>query len=252
MAKRNDNAEAQLLINSLSSWANENGSSNDSYVKALQGALISKQNWSFWASLNPLDYLPHPIYREKNRISRLNYILTIIRNGLVFTPVALTWLAISNATSAFAEYTTKNSNGVANFLDFWQKGYGILSKEWSIGNVAFFDFLLILLIIGLTIATTIIGKNIQETRENRLVELDHDRTVIALEISEFFFDKKFVTNVTINQSLANVFRDLTNSSKTINSSTLELHKTIKSLPKYRELIAEIKNIKLNLTRRNLD
>ena len=252
MAKRSETADAQLLSNSLDSWANANGNSNDFYVKALQAALISKRNWSMWASLDPLDFLPEPRVSGNNRLIRINYILTIIRNGLVFTPVALTWLAISNATRAFAEYTTKNSNGVANFLDFWQKGYGILNKEWSIGNVAFVDFLLILLIIGLTVTTTIIGRNIQESRARKLIELDRDRMAMALEISEFFFDKKLVTNVTMNQSLANAIRDLNSSSKLINNSTLELNKTIKSLPKYKELVAEIKNIKLNLAKRNRD
>ena len=119
-------------------------------------------------------------------------------------------------------------------------------------SVAFVDFLLILLIIGLTVTTTIIGRNIQESRIRKLIELDRDRMAMALEISEFFFDKNRVTNVTMNQSLANAIRDLNSSSKLINNSTLELNKTIKSLPKYKELVAEIKNIKLNLAKRNRD
>jgi hypothetical protein len=254
MAKIKSPPAAELLGNSIQSWADAYGVENDIYVIEIQRALSERKNWPMWASLDPLNFLPNPIVGGEVRFKKLLFILTIIRNGLVFTPVALTWLAISKATAAFAIFSTKNPNGVANFLDFWEKGYGILGKEWSIGNVAFLDFLIILLIITMTVVTTILGRQVDEARERRLQEIDDERTTMALEISEFFFDKQRITDVTMNQGLAKAVRDLMNSADSISKSTSELNKTIKALPAHKELMTEIKNIKLNILSkiRNLD
>jgi len=254
MAKVKSPPAAELLGNSIQSWAATYGVESDLYVIEIQQALSDRKNWPMWASLDPLNFLPTPIVDGDVRFKKLLFILTIIRNGLVFTPVALTWLAISKATAAFAIFSTKNPNGVANFLDFWEKGYGILGKEWSIGNVAFLDFLIILLIITMTVATTILGRQVDEARERGLQEIDDERTAMALEISEFFFDKQRITDVTMNQGLAKAVRDLMNSADSISKSTSELNKTIKALPAHKELMTEIKNIKLNILSkiRNLD
>jgi hypothetical protein len=246
MAKIKTPPPAQLLRNSIQSWAIAYGVERDIYVNQIQEALEARKNWPMWASLDPLEFLPHPGVGTEVRFKRLLFIITVIRNGLVFTPVALTWLAISKATAAFAIFSTKNPNGVANFLDFWEKGYGILGKEWAIGNVAFLDFLIILVIITMTVATTILGRQIEDARERRLNEIDEARTTIALEISEFFFDKQRITDVTMNQGLAKAVRDLMNSAESISKSTSELNKTIKALPAHKELMTEIKNIKLNI------
>ena len=246
MARAKSPTEAQILSNHIQSWASAHGAEGDIYLSQLKIALDERKNWPMWASLDPLQFLPNPELSGQTRLNRLNFILTAIRNGLVFTPVALTWLAISKATAAFAVFSTKNPNGVANFLDFWEKGYGILDKAWSIGNVAFFDFLIILMIISMTLATTILGRRIQEAREHSLSKIDHERTALALDISEFFFDKQRVTNVTMNQGLAKAIRDLMNATEAVSKSASELNKTVKALPSYKELISEIKNIKLNI------
>jgi len=246
MVRSKSPTPAQILSNHIQSWATSHGVQGDIYLSQLQTALDERKNWPMWASLNPLDFLPQPQVSGRGSLSRLNFILAAIRNGLVFTPVALTWLAISKATEAFAVYTAKNPNGVANFLDFWQNGYGILAREWSIGNVAFVDFLIIILIISMTLTTTIVGRRIQEARERMIEQSDHERTTLALDISEFFFDKQRVTNVTMNQGLAKAIRDLMNATESVAKSTSELNKSVRALPSYRDLMTELKNIKLNV------
>jgi hypothetical protein len=247
MARSNSPTAAQILSNHIQSWATSHGVQGDIYISQLQIAVAERKNWPMWASLNPLDFLPQPQVSGRTSLSRLNFLLAAIRNGLVFTPVALTWLAISKATEAFAVFSARNPNGVANFLDFWQNGNGILGREWSIGNVAFLDFLIILVIISMTLTTTILSRRNQEERERMIEKFDQERTALALEISEFFFDKQRVTNVTMNQGLAKAIRDLMNATDSVAKSTSELNKTVKALPSYKELITEIRNIKLKIT-----
>jgi hypothetical protein len=166
--------------------------------------------------------------------------MTIARNALVFLPVALTWYAISKATSAFATYTANNTLQVVNFLDFWENGYGVLSKTWSLSSVASLDFLIILLIIFLTVTITLIEKRTKRLRAAEISELDEDRIRLAISISTYLFSQQKVTNVTMNQSLAKALRDILNSTDSLDRTSKELNKTVKAIPTNRELLTEIK------------
>ena len=135
-----------ILVNSLQSWATLYNVQNDPYVSGLTSAISARKNLPMWASLDPLEYLPHAHINTHKRLHFVSLILSIVRNSLVFLPVALTWFAISEATKAFALYTSDNSLSVVNFLDFWENGYGVLASRWALSNVATLDFQIILLI----------------------------------------------------------------------------------------------------------
>jgi hypothetical protein len=196
-----------------------------------------------WASLNPLDYLPHAPANVSNGIKRIVLYVTIMRNALVFLPVALTWYAISKATSAFAVYTADNTLAVVNFLDFWENGYGVLAEEWSLSHIATLDFQIIMVIIVMTIAITLMDKRVRDNHEMAIAELDEERMRLALEISSYLFNHQRVSQVSMNQSLAKALRDLLNSTESLDKSSKELGKTVKAIPTNRELLSEIKSIR---------
>jgi hypothetical protein len=215
----------------------------DPYISGLSNAVANRKNLPMWASLNPLEYLPHAPANVSKVMKRIVLIITIIRNALVFLPVALTWYAISKATSAFALYTADNTLGVVNFLDFWENGYGVLAKEWSLSHVATLDFQIILVIIILTIAITLLDKRVRDQYAAEVALLDEDRIRLAMAISTFLFDHQRVSQVSMNQSLAKALRDLLNSTESLDKSSKELGKTVKAIPTNRELLSEIKSIK---------
>jgi len=230
----------QVLANSLQSWAEQYQLSDDPYVAGLTAAVSNRKNLPMWASLNPLEYLPHAKVRSNPQLHLITLIMTIVRNALVFLPVALTWFAISKATSAFATYTANNTLQVVNFLDFWENGYGVLSKTWSLSSVASLDFLIILFIIFLTVTITLIEKRTKRLRDAEISELDEDRVRLAISISTYLFGQQKVTNVTMNQSLAKALRDILNSTDSLDRTSKELNKTVKAIPTNRELLTEIK------------
>lgn len=230
----------QVLANSLQSWAEQYELGDDPYVAGLTAAVSSRKNLPMWASLNPLEYLPHAKVQSNPRLHLATLIMTIARNALVFLPVALTWLAISKATNAFAVYTANNTLQVVNFLDFWENGYGVLSKNWSLSSVATLDFLIIILIILLTISITLIEKRTKRIRLAEISELDEDRIRLAISISTYLFTQQKVTNVSMNQSLAKALRDILNSTDSLERTSKELNKTVKAIPTNRELLTEIK------------
>ena len=230
----------QVLANSLQSWAEQYELGDDPYVAGLTAAVSSRKNLPMWASLNPLEYLPHAKVQSNPRLHLATLIMTIARNALVFLPVALTWLAISKATNAFAVYTANNTLQVVNFLDFWENGYGVLSKNWSLSSVATLDFMIIILIILLTISITLIEKRTKRIRLAEISELDEDRIRLAISISTYLFTQQKVTNVSMNQSLAKALRDILNSTDSLERTSKELNKTVKAIPTNRELLTEIK------------
>jgi len=236
-------APHQILFNSLQSWAQQYGLLEDPYVSGLSNAVENRKNLPMWASLNPLEYLPHAPAEINKSLKQVVLIITIVRNALVFLPVALTWFAISKATSAFAVYTASNTLAVVNFLDFWENGYGVLDKKWSLSHVATLDFQIILFIIVLTIAITLLDKRIRDSHNQAVAALDEDRISLALSITSFLFDHQRVTQVSMNQSLAKSLRDLSNSTESLDKSSKELGKTVKAIPSNREILTEIKSIK---------
>jgi hypothetical protein len=232
-----------ILSNSLQSWAQQHDLLGDPYVAGLGNAVARRKNLPMWASLNPLDYLPHAPANVSNGIKRIVLYVTIVRNALVFLPVALTWYAISKATSAFAIYTADNTLAVVNFLDFWENGYGVLAEEWSLSHIATLDFQIIMVIIVMTIAITLMDKRVRDNQEAAIGELDEERMRLALEISAYLFDHQRVSQVSMNQSLAKALRDLLNSTESLDKSSKELGKTVKAIPTNRELLSEIKSIR---------
>lgn len=241
-----------ILLNSLQSWSTLYSVQSDPYVSGLTAAVAARKNLPMWASLDPLEYLPHAKVDTHKRLHLLSLIMSVLRNSLVFLPVALTWYAISKATSAFATYTSDNSLSVVNFLDFWENGYGVLAEEWSLSHVATLDFQIILGIILLTIAITFLDRSLKNKKNQSLQTADEDRIQMALAISSYLFDLQRVTNVTVNQSLARAIRDILNSTDSLDKTSKELNKTVKLMPNNRDLLTEIKNIKTKLFQRDFN
>jgi hypothetical protein len=240
----------QILVNSLESWATLYNVQGDPYVSGLTTAVSARKNLPMWASLDPLEYLPHAQINSHKRLQLISLIMSVLRNSLVFLPVALTWFAISKATSAFATYTADNSLSVVNFLDFWENGYGVLAEEWALSNVATLDFQIILGIIGLTIAITFLDRSLKNSKNQAMQTADDDRIQMALAISTYLFDQQRVTNVTVNQSLARAIRDILNSTDSLEKTSKELNRTVKLMPNNRDLLTELKNIKTKLFQRD--
>ena len=252
MASEKKTPPHQILVNSLQSWATLYNVQGDPYVSGLTTAVSARKNLPMWASLDPLEYLPHAQINSHKRLHLISLIMSVLRNSLVFLPVALTWFAISKATSAFALYTSDNSLSVVNFLDFWENGYGVLAEEWALSNVATLDFQIILGIIGLTIAITFLDRSLKNNKNQAMQTADDDRIQMALAISTYLFDQQRVTNVTVNQSLARAIRDILNSTDSLEKTSKELNKTVKLMPNNRDLLTELKNIKTKLFQRDFN
>jgi hypothetical protein len=217
------------LADQVDLWARKYEVSNDPYVNGLSESLREKKNLPIWASMNPVEYLPQPEITSGLAVARWARLLTLIRNVLVFAPVALTWAAVGQATTAFSRYVDENGADVVNFLDFWENGYGYLGSEWQISHVAFLDFLIILIVIILTLIASVFGKRASEAQASFEQQIERERIGLAVEITSFLFDKQKATNVTMNASLAGAIAKLLNATDALEDVAKNLAKSVKKV-----------------------
>jgi len=217
-----------ILADKLLAWADKYDVANDGYVSGLIEALRSRKNLQIWASLNPIEYLPIPELKSGQNMAKWTRTLIVLRNVLVFSPVALTWAAVAKATDGFSEYLKANGTDIVNFLDFWQNGYGFLASEWQISHIATIAFLIIVVVIILTLVASVFSRRATELQIMSEKVADRERILLSIEIASYLFEKQKVTNVTMNQTLARALDKLLNATDAIEGTAKALEKTSKS------------------------
>lgn len=208
MARETKVERNQILAEVVQGWAREHRVTNDAYVSGLTRALLENRNLAMWSTIDPIQMLPNPKSQEQDSLFKAFRRVNMVRNALVFAPVAVTWLAVGKATSAFQIFVEKNTSATVNFLEFWQNGYDVLGSEWRISRVATADFLIVLIVIGLTLFSNYLGE-VANTREAEIERsIAQERTELALAIKEYLFTKQTISRLTLNQGVATAIDNL--------------------------------------------
>lgn len=234
--------EHEVLAEKISLWAIENQQSDSRHIQDLLKDINSTSNWNYWSSLEANDLLPKLSSLNSKRLRDRYQKFLFFRNLLVFLPVTITWIAISEASSKFSEFTAANEGSVVNFLQFWQDGYGYLLSVWRLSSVALIDFLILALIMVLTIILQLVSSQAEklESIEN---ERDYlSRGVLIREIFDFFSRNQKITGLNFDKTLANSLRDLSKSTRNLEQITKELNKSVKGFPTYLKILREIKTL----------
>lgn len=198
----------RLLAELIEIWARKHGLSKNPYIQRIIPALIKKKQLTMWATIDPFDALPYPVSKRGDQFARFARITTTWRNAFVFMPVAITWVAVGQATTAFERYVAENSNATVNFLEFWQNGYGYLSDFWLIGKVAFFDAIIVTSVILMTLGINYFWQISDGLTEAEETEIKNERAQVAFAIKEYLFTKRSITRLAVNQSIATAVDNL--------------------------------------------
>jgi hypothetical protein len=215
------------LIAEIKSWAKSNHCEDDAVVQTLIADLESGQDLGAWASMTSFEILPPVEYRAGDRQLRITNLIAIARNILVFVPVALTWVAVSKATTAFEQYTAANPSAVVNFLEFWQNGYGILSKDWTIGHIALLDGGIIGVVIALSMAVSYLEIRHKQAMRKVVPALNNQRLALGVKIFKYLHTHQVSTPAVVNAGIAGSVRNLLSTSKDMSKASRELTKDIK-------------------------
>lgn len=198
----------KILADLIERWSRKYGFLADPYTSRLMFALRDNQNLSMWSTVDPFNLLPYPTPTIGMRMRKIGSTLGAIRNALVFAPVAFTWLAVGQATSAFQLFVEKNVNATVNFLEFWQNGYGVLASEWRISTVAITDASIVFIVIILSVLSNYLeNKAVLQNDAEDHVLLD-ERTELALAIKDYLFSKQTVSKLSLNQGVATAIENL--------------------------------------------
>ena len=207
-SRKNLPKNLDILKAEVEAFAQRYGQTENPYLVAVHSGLDEGFVSPEIAGLDPLTYLPSRPKLEVGRRLRLARILAALRNILIFLPVALTWAAVGEATKAFNVFVLQNAGTPANFLQFWQDGYGVLDRFWSIGSIATLDFYLVLLIIVLTALVAFFQGSGQDSRSQLLSEFMDERVALALRIATLKLQFGAPTAQDIPKDVARSIREL--------------------------------------------
>ena len=206
-------------MQTMNEWATKWNVADDPYVAGLSAAVARRDNMTMWASFDPTDMLPTPEIRSGRLLSRIARVLTVVRNVLVFVPVALTWLAIQNATDAFGEWaagkTSADPDSGISFIQFWQNGYGVLDDHFRIQTIAFYDFILITVIVIATLIASLLESRAKLTVSVSEKLADRERLFVGLKIAEALQGNKTASPESITESLAFALNDLSQAARDV-------------------------------------
>ena len=221
----------------LREYGENYGLEEDPYLEGLSNAIEEGKNLSVWASNDVMTLMPHP---DVESIEGPIYsAMVLVRNVLVFVPVALTWLAVGKATTAFSAYTAQSAaTSIVNFLQFWQNGYGLLSKTWTLSNVAQLDFYVIGTVIVLTFVTPFMNRSAVKKASRFEQDALRERLALVIEVESFLFDKRRLTPLTIDSALAQSFERVVDATHNLMVASKRIEAGLKALPRMIEELRE--------------
>lgn len=190
------------ILLAILGWARLRNVENDPYVQGVARAIEEERELTFWAMTSPNEMLPQPRSTSALRLARVARDIAIVRNVIIFVPVALTWYAVGQATTAFERFIANNATTTANFLEFWQNGYGLLPEAWRIGNVAALDFYIIMGVIALSLILGIMNARAFGREASDSVLFENERLQLGLAISRYLQSHRDVTEKTLDVDLA--------------------------------------------------
>ena len=219
----------QEISQSLIDWAANNGVESDHIVQSLMQDLAGEENLAIWAGMDPFEYLPQPHPTVGSRFFSWAKTAASIRNVMVFVPVAITWEAVSKATVAFAKFVETNNATTVNFLEFWQNGYDVLDKFWTIGNVASLDFVIILGVIALSLVATYLNARGSSINKVEMAQIEAERLEVALALKMYLYSMREIDKTNVKEGIASSVSALLSATSTLAKTAKQLSSVVKEL-----------------------
>jgi hypothetical protein len=236
---KNKPVPKKLLLSRLEAWSANHLLEQDPYLNSVRNAITTSAAIDFWSTLDPEENLPRPRAQVGSSRLKAARLVATIRNVSVFLPVGITWKAIGEATTAFAEFTSSTAAAPVNFLEFWQNGFGFLDSKWLIGNVAEIDFWIIVGIVFLTLLATGLQQSGKNLNSKEQLLLDRERQVLVLELKSYFSTPRKVSSAGIDQSMAKALRNLTSATEAIAVAAMNLRQATKVDPEFQQIHSEV-------------
>ena len=189
---------------------------------------VRLENWSAFALE---DLMRPPRYSEVNsRWSKIGDYVVLVRNTLLFIPVLITWYALSGASGSYNSYleltknsiiTQSNTSGSPDtFLQIWSTqsivGY------WTLEHVAFWDAVVILLLVALTITEWYFRRQAKLAAANADRFNDLEFRNVLVDVGLLLHGFRQITPTALTGSLAEAVNRLAKATTAIKDATVDM------------------------------
>lgn len=215
----------------LERWARTWGVEDDPYVQAMLTGRLGPYDTAAWVSQDPLELLPHPeptsrqVLRSTGVFRRLANGVSGLRNLLVFVPVAITWWAIYEATTAFNAMRDAGPEVETTFLDVWVTGAGDPTAMWAIQRIALVDAAIIAGIVGLTFLAGALHSVNERSLVKRQIAADRARTETAMLLAVALDARRTATPEVVEETMTRLVRTLSGAASRLAAASESLERS---------------------------
>lgn len=112
-------------------------------------------------------------YKSQRTTDTIVVVLEWLRNSLIFMPLVVTWLGISQAMQQYNALIKAEPNQITQpFLYLWQNGFGSRLQWWdTLSGIATIDFTLLALVLLMTILVYTLSSTVKLRREQEAEQL---------------------------------------------------------------------------------
>jgi signal transduction histidine kinase len=116
-----------------------------------------------------------------------------------------------------------------NFLEFWQNGYDVLDKFWTIGNVASLDFVIILGVIALSLFATFLNARGSTLNRSEIQQIEAERLEMALALKMYLYSMREIDKTNVKEGIASSVSALLSATSTLAKTAKQLSSVVKEL-----------------------
>lgn len=193
--------ERQLRVaETLRSWIDSNDPENRHILDELESDIRDNnvERLNLWGQFALEDLMRPPRHdAAETVIHRLARIVEVLRNILLFVPVALTWRSIELAAEKAKGFPQEQ------FLQVW-----LNRSSLSLTTTAMWDFILIMIIIVMSLLTTGLDELAEKKAISQERNAEHEFRYVLKEIGLFLHGFRSITPSTLKSGLAEAVQNL--------------------------------------------
>jgi len=243
------------VADKLRTWIDKAKPENKEILNRLEADIRENRQLENWAAFTLEDLMKPPLYSEiLTPWSKICDVVVLIRNAALFLPVLVTWRALEKAVAAYSRYTDSfqgNDNNSLTFLQIWSEPTKV-GSWWTLERVAFYDFLIILVLILMTIGEWVLRQRAKYASEatDRLNDLTF--RAVLVDVGLFLHGFRQITPTAITGSLGDAINKLRLATTSIRDVAADMKELSASAGATLTRFAELSTRELEPSARRLD
>jgi hypothetical protein len=215
----------------LRDWINRSKPENHLILDRLEHDIREDVRLENWSAFALEDLMRPPRYSEVNsKWSKIGDYVVLMRNTLLFIPVLITWYALSGASGTYNSYLAQAKDSIISgsptsgstdtFLQIWSKqsivGY------WTLEHVAFWDAVVILALVCLTIIEWYFRRQAKLAAANADRFNDLEFRNVLVDVGLLLHGFRQITPTALTGSLAEAVNRLSKATTAIKDATIDM------------------------------